>query len=141
VIDILRNYAPSTCLRYRFASHVVSVLSKILVCRTPVLRERRYRCPSCGEESVVYNSCTERNCPQCSGARRRDWLDSTSELVLPGLNYFQVVFTLPDTLSPLILGNRQPLYDLQFRCAWRALNSCLRHNAKYHPAALMVLHT
>ena len=32
------------------------------------------------------------------GARRADWLDKTSELLLPKVNYFQVVFTLPDRL-------------------------------------------
>ena len=141
MIDILRRYTPATGSRYRFASHVRGVLSKILLCRTPLLRGRRYECPGCGQQSQVYNSCTERNCPQCSGARRRDWLENTSRLLLPGVNYFQVIFTLPDKLSPLILGNRRELYSLQLRCAWRALAHCLQHDAKYHPAALMVLHT
>ncbi|QDV23080.1 Putative transposase [Aureliella helgolandensis] len=128
-------------MRHRFAHHVRSVLSKILLCRTPVLKERRYRCPQCDYRSVVYNSCTDRNCPECSGARRRDWLDGTSQLVLPGVNYFQVVFTLPDKLSPLVLGNRRELYNLLFLAAWRALNHFLRRNGKFQPAALMVLHT
>lgn len=117
------------------------MLAKILLCRTSVLKERRFRCPKCDYQSVLYNSCTDRNCPQCSGARRRDWLEESSQLLLPGVHYFQVVFTLPDKLSPLILGNRKELYSLLFRSAWRALNHCLRQAGKYHPAAIMVLHT
>ena len=77
-------------------------------------------------ECNVYNSCTDRHCPLCGGARRATWLDKTSTLLLPGVNYFQVVFTLPDKLSPLILGNRKDLYDLLFRSAWRALDETLR---------------
>ena len=65
----------------------------------------------------------------------------TRELLLPGVNYFQVVFTLPDRFSPLILGNRRELYDLLFRSAWQSLDEELRQEGKFHPAALMVLHT
>ena len=62
-------------------------------------------------------------------------------LLLRGVNYFQVVFTLPDRFSSLILGNRRELYDLLFRSAWRSLDTVLRQEGKFHPAALMVLHT
>ena len=62
-------------------------------------------------------------------------------LLLPKINYFQVVFTLPDRLSGLILGNRRALYDLLFHAAWRALNETLRSNGQFQPAAHLVLHT
>ena len=75
------------------------------------------------------------------GARRADWLDKAIELVLPRINYFQVVFTLPDKLSSLILGNRKPLYDLLFRSAWRALDKTMREHGQFQPAAHLVLHT
>jgi hypothetical protein len=68
-------------------------------------------------------------------------LEKTRKLLLPGVNYFQVIFTLPDRFSPLILGNRRELYDLLFRSAWRSLDEVLRQEGKFHPAALMVLHT
>lgn len=89
----------------------------------------------------MYNSCGDRHCPQCSGARRADWLDNTAELILPGIHYFQIVFTLPADLSPLILGNRRELYNLLFTSAWQALSNQLRRVGKFEPAALMVLHT
>jgi hypothetical protein len=62
-------------------------------------------------------------------------------LILPKVNYFQVVFTLPDQLSGLILGNRGALYDLLFQAAWRALDETLRDTGQFQPAAQLVLHT
>jgi len=126
---------------YRVSQQVKSVLAKILLCRTPILKGHVYECPACHSRCHVYNSCTDRHCPLCSGARRATWLDKTRTLLLPGVNYFQVVFTLPDQLSPLILGNRQALYDLLFRSAWRSLEVTLRTEGQFQPAAVMVLHT
>jgi hypothetical protein len=141
VIDVLRRYTPGFLLRRRVASQVISVLSKILLCRTALLKGHVYECPQCRSRRNVYNSCTDRHCPQCGGARRADWLDKTSALLLPKINYFQVVFTLPDRLSGLILGNRRALYDLLFHSAWRALDDTLRSSGQFQPAAHLVLHT
>jgi hypothetical protein len=68
-------------------------------------------------------------------------MDKSAEVLLPDVPYFQVIFTLPDKLSSLILGNRSELYNLLFQSAWKALDSELRATAKFQPAALMVLHT
>lgn len=75
------------------------------------------------------------------GARRANWLDKTSELLLPKVNYFQVIFTLPDRLSGLILGNRRVLYVLLFHSAWRSLDETLRGSGQFQTAAQLVLHT
>jgi hypothetical protein len=106
VMDLLRSYAPSVLSRRNVARQVINVLSRILLCRTAMLKGHVYECPNCLSRRNVYNSCVDRHCPQCGGARRAGWLDKTSELVLPKVNYFQVIFTLPDRLSSLILGNR-----------------------------------
>lgn len=75
------------------------------------------------------------------GARRADWVDQTARLVRGGIEYFQVVFTIPDQLSSLVLGNRRPLYRLLFRCAARALQRSLGEECGMAAAAAMVLHT
>jgi hypothetical protein len=62
-------------------------------------------------------------------------------LLLDGVNYFQVVFTLPSELSSLALGNRGKIYDLLFASAWSALKETIQSEQGYDPAALMVLHT
>ncbi|MFQ5807962.1 MAG: transposase zinc-binding domain-containing protein, partial [Phycisphaerae bacterium] len=137
----LRKHTPEFMSVYRVSQQVKSVLAKILLCRTPTLRGRIYECPSCHGRCNVYNSCTDRHCPLCRGARRATWLDKTRSLLLPGVNYFHVVFTLPDKLAPVILGNRKALYDLLFRSAWRSLAKSLRGEGQFQPAAVMVLHT
>jgi hypothetical protein len=141
VIDILRSYTPSFMVRGGVAQRVINVLSRILLCRTSLLKGHLYECPTCHGRCNVYNSCADRHCPQCGGARRANWLDKTSELVLPEVNYFQVIFTLPDRLSSLILGNRRALYNLLFHAAWRSLDEAIREAGQFQPAAQLVLHT
>jgi hypothetical protein len=141
VIDLTRQFAPRFLTGPgNIAFQVKSVLSKRMLCRTKTLGGHTYVCPPCGSSCQVYNSCGDRHCPLCAGARRADWLEKTRELILPGVNYFQVVFTLPDRLSRLILGNRRALYGLLFRSAWQALRHELRQQG-IEPAAVLVLHT
>ena len=52
------------------------------------------------------------------GARRADWVERTAKLLRPEVIYFQVVFTIPDTLSSLFLGNRRPWSGVEFMRCW-----------------------
>lgn len=141
MIEVLRRHATSYLERTPGVAWAVrSALDKLRLCRTEALRGRTYECSGCGLRSVVHNSCGERHCPQCQGARRAAWSERHEELLLPGIDYFQVVFTLPDKLSRLVLANRRELYGLLFRAAWRSLSRELRRQ-NIDPAALLVLHT
>ena len=141
MIDLIRQFAPRFLSGpVNLAFQVKSVLSKLLLCRTKTLGGHKYTCPPCGSTCQVYNSCGDRHCPLCSGARRGDWLEKTRELILPGVHYFQAVFTLPDRFSRLILANRRAMYGLLFRSAWQALRHELRKQG-IDPAAVLVLHT
>ena len=62
-------------------------------------------------------------------------------MLLDGIEYYQVVFTLPGELSRLALGNRRSLTDLLFASAWKSLRKTIRREQGYDPAATMVLHT
>lgn len=75
------------------------------------------------------------------GARRADWVDRTAKLLHPSATYFQVVFTIPDKLSSLVLGNRRPLYRLLFQASWHALRQRVGAECGIEPATTMVLHT
>ena len=141
MIDLLRRFTPKYVQWNRPAFQVCSTLSKLLVCRTSILGRHQYRCKQCAHEVHVYNSCGDRHCPQCGGARRAEWSDRANEVILAGVPYFQVVFTLPDKLSSVILGNRRELYNLLFQSAWKALKAKVQQAGKFQPAALMVLHT
>ncbi len=118
-----------------------STLAKLALCRTAALGGHRYRCDRCQHECVLYNSCGDRHCGQCAGAKRADWMDSTKKLLLEGVDYFQVVFTLPSELSSLALGNRRAIYNLLFASAWSALKQTIATEQGYDAAALLVLHT
>lgn len=143
VHDILRKYTPKLLAKQgdTLAWQVTSTLARIGYCRTKSLGSHVYHCGQCDHRVTVCNSCGDRNCPQCAGARRASWLDRTAGLLLPDMPYFQVVFTIPDTLSPLILGNRRELYNLLFRSAWGSLNQSLRKENGQQASAAMVLHT
>jgi hypothetical protein len=120
---------------------VQSTLAKLSLCRTAALGGRKLQCGQCRHEAIVYNSCGDRHCPQCAGAKRSDWIDASEPLILGGVDHYQVVFTLPSELSRLALGNRRQLYDLLFGAAWSALKQTIEAEQGFDPAALMVLHT
>lgn len=143
VAGILRQYAPEFVRRYRQQSppQVQSTLAKLLLCRTPALGHHQYRCAQCDHQHTVFNSCGDRHCPQCAGAKRADWLESTAKLLLPDLDYYQVVFTMPAELSSLALGNRRAMFNLLFRSAWRSLKQVVEDEQQFEAAAVMVLHT
>jgi len=127
--------------RSQAVAQVQSVLAKLSLCRTAALGGRVHECPRCQHRCHVYNSCIDRHCPQCGGGRRAEWLDKTAVLLLPKIDYFQVVFTLPEELSAVMLGNRRATYRLLFHAAWAALREVMRAELGCEPAALMVLHT
>jgi len=120
---------------------VQSTLAKITLCRTAALGGRWYRCDDCGETTKLYNSCGDRHCPGCSGAKRADFNDRASQLITPGVQHYQVIFTVPEIVSTLALANRNEIADLLFKSAWRALEKTISSQQQYEPAALMVLHT
>ncbi len=143
MFDLLRRYTAGFVKHHRpqAVPQVTSTLAKLELCRTEALGGHVFRCDTCDIECRVNNSCGDRHCPQCAGAKRADWLDSTSKLLLPGITYFQVVFTIPDKLSSLALGNREEIYNLLFRAAWRTLRDVIADEQLFEAAAVMVLHT
>jgi hypothetical protein len=89
----------------------------------------------------MYNSCGDRHCSKCSGSKRYDFAERAEKLLLDGVDYYQVVFTLPSELSSLALSNRESLAGVLFGAAWQSLQQTIRSQQGYDPAAIMVLHT
>ncbi len=127
VSELLQQHLPPFARQYLpwLPPQVLNVLARLSLCRSRSLGRHCFQCPDCEGKSQVCNSCGERHCPQCGGARRKDWLEKTALLMLPGVAYFQVVLTVPDSLSPLILANRTTLYGLIMRSAWTTLREYL----------------
>ena len=148
MIDILRDQM-FDFVRWnhaKLAHQVQSVLAKLELCRTKALGGHKYRCAETCQyhcELPVYNSVSRPPLPRplCSGGGRAKWLEKIKSLILPGVNYFQLVFTMPDKLSSFSLGNRKAMYDLLLKSAWQALDELLREKFGVAPAAALVLHT
>jgi len=142
VADIVRLHGDE----YRRAHHPSApqeaVLRHIEDCRTPVLGGHLDACPDCGHERPSYNSCRDRHCPKCQAIARNDWLDARRERLLP-VPYFHVVFTIPDDLNPLALGNKRLVFDILFAAAAETLKT-IAIDPKHlgaEPGFTAILHT
>jgi hypothetical protein len=69
---------------------------------------------------VLYNSCRNRNCPQCQSNARMVWVHDRIRELLP-VGYFHAVFTVPDLLKPFALRNKKTFYRIMFRAVKETL--------------------
>lgn len=92
----------------------------IIQCRTAALGGHVEQCTQCSHQQIAYNSCRNRHCPKCQAAARKEWTEKRAAELLP-LEYFHVVFTLPDQLSRLALQNKRVIYGLLFQSASETL--------------------
>jgi hypothetical protein len=118
------------------------VLRALAVCRTAHLGGHLETCERCGHEKPVYNSCRNRHCPKCHAAARGAWLEARRAELLP-VEYFHVVFTLPEALGQIAFQNKRVVYGLLFRAVAETLLE-VAANPKHlgaHLGFLCVLHT
>jgi hypothetical protein len=122
VADIFRQYGPA----YR-DTHGASLspqqhraMRAIELCRTAALGGHVDQCDHCGHQAISYNSCRNRHCPKCQSLATAQWLEDRRGELLP-VEYFHVVFTLPDALAPLALQNQRVVYNLLFQAASQTL--------------------
>jgi len=86
-------------------------------CRTAALGAHKVACTECGQVQIAYNSCRNRNCPNCQARQRQQWVQARAGELLP-VPYFNLVFTLPDALNPLCLHYPRVMYRLLFEASW-----------------------
>ncbi len=120
--DIFRKYSPAFLDRY---DHVLSadqrrVLKDVASCRTAALGGHVEECDQCGQRRIAYNSCRNRHCPKCQAMARARWMAARGKELLP-VEYFHVVFTLPDDLAPIGLQNPRVIYNLLFRASAQSM--------------------
>lgn len=123
-------------------STVVKVLNRIISCRTPARGGFVQICDSCSEPVVHFHSCRDRHCPVCQGANSSRWAERQMDNALP-VNYYHVVFTLPDSLNSTFLANKEAVADCLFSAASQALLKLCK-DTKFlgaTPAITAVLHT
>jgi hypothetical protein len=99
------------------------VMSAIELCSTAELGAHVEQCDTCGHQRIAYDSCRNRHCPKCQSLARAQWLERRQGELIPGAEYFHVVFTLPEPIAALAYQNKKTLYDLLFRTCAQTLRT------------------
>ena len=122
VADIFCEY--EKLYRHKFAASTNSqqwrTMHAIKICRTAELGGHVDRCDLCGHEVISYNSCRNRHCPKCQSLAKAEWLKARTEELLP-VDYFHVVFTIPEVLNQITLQNKREVYNILFKAASKTL--------------------
>ena len=96
------------------------ILRAIASCRTAALGGHVETCDHCRHQRIAYNSCRNRHCPRCQGSACARWTEDRAGERLP-VEYFHVVFTLPDEFNALAPANRRVLYGVLFAAVGQTL--------------------
>jgi Putative transposase/Transposase zinc-binding domain len=123
VADIFRRYGAA----YRRHTRSLSrgqrrVMSAIELCRTAALGGHLEQCDSCGHQRPAYNSCRNRHCPKCQSLARAQWLEDRQAELLP-VEYFHVVFTVPEEIAAIAYQNKDVVYSILFRATAETLRT------------------
>lgn len=118
VADAIRRFGDALVCGHRTRT----VLGRLRDCGSAALGGHVWRCAVCDHDRIAYNSCRDRHCPRCLGHRSREWLDRRTAEALP-VPHFHVVFTLPEALRPIALGNPRAMYTLIFDAAASTLST------------------
>ena len=87
----------------------------IAACHTAAAGTARWRCGRCGTSQFTFVGCSNRHCPACGATRAAQWLRNQCALILPGVTYHLVTFTVPDKLRRPIRSHPRELLDLLMR--------------------------
>jgi hypothetical protein len=125
VAHIFRRSGASYRAARRLPLQHLRVMRAIEVCRTAALGGHVERCGHCHHQRVSYNSCRNRHCPKCQSLERARWLEQRKAELLP-VEYFHVVFTVPEPVAALALHNQRTVYSILFRTAAQTLLTIAR---------------
>jgi hypothetical protein len=101
------------------------VMRAIEVCRTAALGGHVEKCSQCDLTHISYNSCRNRHCPKCQNTERARWLKDRKGELLP-VEYFHVVFTIPEELARIAFYNKEAVYGILFGAASETLLTIAR---------------
>jgi Putative transposase/Transposase zinc-binding domain len=120
--DIFRIHGPAYLATFgdSISAQQKRALRDISLCQTAALGGHVDQCDECGHRTISYCSCRNRHCPKCGSTDRRAWLNQHAADLLP-VEYFHVVFTLPQSLAPLALQNQRVVYGILFKAASETL--------------------
>jgi hypothetical protein len=116
------------------------VIKEIINCRTEKMGQRVEKCDHCGNKIIYYNSCRNRNCPNCQGKQGFKWMNNRLNEALP-TDYFHSVFTIPEELRELFLYNKRVCINILFKSVSRTLTQVAKRNLKIKTGFITILHT
>jgi len=124
VADVFRRYGAA--YRQQHAGSLSRgqrrVMSAIELCRTAALGGHLEECDCCGHQRPAYHSCRNRHCPKCQSLARAQWLEDRQAELLP-VEYFHVVFTVPEEIAALAYQNKEVVYGILFRATAETLRT------------------
>ncbi len=142
---ILRAHGPAYRQRFepRMPTDQLRAMRDLAACHTPALGGVCWHCPQCHERVFTYRSCGNRHCPACGHADAKLWLARQQRLLLPGVTYHLLTFTVPETLRRPIRSHPRELLPLLFEASASALLDLCRDPRFLGaaPALTAVLHT
>jgi Transposase zinc-binding domain/Putative transposase len=123
--DIFRLYGDAYRQAHDLPVHQLKLMQAIETCRTAALGGHVEQCGQCEFTRISYNSCRNRHCPKCQSLARAKWLDQRKAELLP-VQYFHVVFTLPEQIAAIAFQNKAVVYDILFRATAQTLLTIAR---------------
>ena len=108
------------------------VMNQMSACRTPAMGINLAYCPECGKQHLFYKSCRNRHCNVCGSQQRDVWIAKRKADALP-VDYYHIVFTVPDYLNALFMNNSKVMFNLLFKCSWETI--CLFASKHKHLGA------
>lgn len=110
----------SKAQRMGFNPYSKSVFGQLSTCRTLANGYHLSQCSDCGHQQMQFHGCGNRHCLFCGHFGREQWVGQRQQELLP-TTYYHVVFTLPDELNGLVMGNRTLLYNLLLEASAQTL--------------------
>lgn len=98
------------------------VMQAMTACRTAALGGHVEACERCEQRRIAYNSCRNRHCPKCQSLARAAWIERRQGELLE-VEYFHVVFTLPQEIAAIAYQNKAVVYDLLFAATAETLRT------------------
>jgi hypothetical protein len=129
---IFRQYGEQYRRTRKLPLQQLRVMRAIQLCRTSALGGHAEKCGQCNYTRNSYNSCRNRHCPKCRNTERARWLESRQGELLP-VEYFHVVFTVPEEIARIAFYNKAIVYGILFRAAAETLLTIARDPK--HPGA------
>jgi hypothetical protein len=123
--DIFRQHGAAYRQTHALPLYQHRLMQAIVNCRTAALGGAVEWCDHCQNTRIVCRSCRNRHCPKCQGLARERWIQQRLDELLP-VEYFHVVFTVPEQIAAIALYNKEAVYPILFRAVSATLLTIAR---------------